>query len=410
MHRNAWTSGLTVACLMAAASLLSVRQARADYEPRTYKEPGTGRVLDYNLYVPDDYNPAKKYPILVFLHAAGDDSDLPRKRSKGWTTSFTDGSDKQDHPSFFLIPVSQTNSSGWGDGLSDAVKFEGLLTVVLLKELLASGEYNIDADRLYVTGPSMGGRGTWDMIEKNPGLFAAAVPIASPGLDDAHKVVGENIWAVNGERDSTVSNNRKTIDAIRAAGGNPIYTELANHGHDTWRSIYNTDEFMDWVYAQRRGVPWWTVSTVPSPIPSDDLTEGIVVVSGPTGPSDSGGGGGAVGVGGMSAGGSAVGVGGAAGTAGSAGQTSGSGGVPPMSEGGRAMGAAATGGALAAGGTSTGGAALTPGGSSSGTATDDTDRNAAESGGCRYAPSHRGAPGLLLLGLAAASLLRRRAP
>ncbi|MGK3990801.1 hypothetical protein WMF37_32370 [Sorangium sp. So ce291] len=263
------------------------RRAAAGYEPHKYTEPGTGLVLEYNLYVPNDYDRGRKYPLLVFLHAAGQDSDLPRdlrSSGKGWTGSFLDNGDDKKYPSFFLIPISQTNRSGWGDGRSDAEKFEGRLTIVVLKQLVASGEYNIDPDRLYLTGPSMGGRGTWDMIEKNPGLFAAAVPAAAPGLDEPEKVVGENIWSINGERDSTVGDNRKTIAAIRALGGNPIYTELAGHGHDTWRDIYPSDAFMEWVYAQRRGVPWWYVSEVPK-VPHP-LTPGQPAVTGPTGPAD----------------------------------------------------------------------------------------------------------------------------
>ncbi|WP_437308935.1 hypothetical protein [Sorangium sp. So ce388] len=284
---GARTSAHALAFGVASMVMGVTRHAAAGYEPHKYTEPGTGLVLEYNLYVPNDYDREQKYPLLVFLHAAGRDSDLPRNLSssgKGWTGSFIDDGDDKKYPSFFLIPISQTNRSGWGDGRSDAEKFEGRLTIVVLKQLVASGEYNIDPDRLYLTGPSMGGRGTWDMIEKNPGLFAAAVPAAAPGLDEPEKVVGENIWSINGERDSTVSDNRKTIDAIRALGGNPIYTELAGHGHDTWREIYPSDAFMEWMYAQRRGVPWWHVSHVPT-VP-DRLTPGQPAVTGPTGPAD----------------------------------------------------------------------------------------------------------------------------
>jgi Putative esterase len=273
---------------MAFALCLAITsQASAGYEGHKYTEPGTGQVLEYNLYVPNDYDETKSYPLLVFLHAANNTNPPRRSLSsdgKGWTGSFLENGRDKKFPSFFLIPISQTNSSGWGDGRSDTEKFEGRLTIVVLKELVASGEYNIDPDRLYVTGPSMGGRGSWDMIEKNPGFFAAAAPIAAPGLDDAAKVIGENIWSINGERDSTVGDNRDTIEAIRELGGNPIYTELAGRGHDTWRAVYPTDAFMTWMYAQRRGVPWWNVSQVPEL--SDRLTPDQVVVSGPTEPTD----------------------------------------------------------------------------------------------------------------------------
>lgn len=335
------TKSLVVGALAHGAVLASASAAWAGYEPHKYTEPGTGLVLEYNLYVPESYEAGRKYPLLVFLHAAGTAEDLPRNLSssgKGWTGSFLDNGDAEKYASFFLVPISQTNASGWGDGRSNAEKFEGRLTVVVLKQLLASGEYNLDADRLYITGPSMGGRGSWELIEKNPGFFAAAVPCAAPGLDDFAAVVNENIWSVNGEKDSTVMDNRATIAGIRAAGGNPIYTELKGHGHDTWRSVYPTDAFMAWMYAQRRGVPWWNVSQVPKL--TEPLTPGQVVVSGPTEPT--GGSGGGTGAGGA----------GGAGTNGGAGPSGG--GAGETSAGGSA-GAPAGGSSTAPGGVGTGG-------------------------------------------------------
>jgi hypothetical protein len=380
--------------LLVSAIVMAASPAGADYEPHKYTEPGTGLILEYNLYVPEGYDSAQKYPLLVFLHAAG--GTLPRTLSmsgKGWTGSFLDAGDADKYPSFFLIPISQTDSSGWGDGRSDVEKFEGRLTIVVLKELLASGRYNLDADRLYVTGPSMGARGTWDMIEKNPGLFAAAVPAAAPGLDDYAAVVHENIWSINGENDSTVQDNRQTIAGIRAAGGNPIYTELADHGHDSWRSIYPTPDFMAWVYAQRRGVPWWNVSVIPHV--TEPLTPGQTVVSGPSTPS--------VPVGG---------AGGVAGNAGNAGQPSG----------GVAVGGAGTAGASAAvggggmlGGTPTGGVASVVAGTG-GLGNAPTGQRApsdptSSATGCGLARGRRQQPLALaafLLALASSGIARRR--
>ncbi|RYZ08044.1 MAG: hypothetical protein EOO73_10145 [Myxococcales bacterium] len=398
--------------LVPGAILASASQAWAGYEPHKYTEPGTGLVLEYNLYVPANYDAGRKYPLLVFLHAAGTADDLPRSLSssgKGWTGSFLDGGDAEKYASFFLVPISQTNSSGWGDGRSDAEKFEGRLTVVVLKQLLSSAKYNLDADRLYVTGPSMGGRGSWDLIEKNPGFFAAAVPCAAPGLDDYAAVVNENIWSINGEKDSTVMDNRATIAGIRAAGGNPIYTELKGHGHDTWRSVYPTDAFMAWMYAQRRGVPWWNVSSVPKL--SDPLTPGQVVVSGPTEPTGGAGAGGGGGVGGATASGGAGGspAGGSASTPadGGAGGVAGAAGMGGMSTSpspaGGSSGMGGGGSAAVAGG----GAAPSVAGAAAAEPPGGADEADAESG-CSFGvgPSRTSASGV---GLLFAFLLVRRA-
>ncbi len=166
-----------------------------------------------------------------------------------------------------MIPISQTNASGWGeatDPITTAEKFEGRLAVLVLRQEVMT-KYPIDPSRLYITGPSMGGRGTWDILRRYPGLFAAAAPAAAPALaSDAPLYVNNNIWAICGEVDPIVQGERDTITAIRALRGNPIYTELAGHGHDSWRWIYPDPQFVPWIYAQRLGVPWWTVSQPPT--------------------------------------------------------------------------------------------------------------------------------------------------
>jgi MYXO-CTERM domain-containing protein len=251
------------------ASFCRSAPAHADYEANKYVEPGTNMVLEYNLYVPAGVQAGTKYPLLVYLHAANNEAMPQRTLSsdgKGWVPQLmtADGGKTR---AFYMIPISQTNSSGWGDpvgAITGAEKFEGRLTVVVLKELL--GKYPIDPDRLYVTGASMGARGTYDLLRRYPDFFAAGAPAASPANpDDAEIYARQNIWAVMGSVDPVVQPNRDTIAAIRKACGNPIYTELDGHGHDSWRSIYPMPEFIAWMFAQRRGVPWTEVSKAPTP-------------------------------------------------------------------------------------------------------------------------------------------------
>lgn len=362
---------------MSSLALLAVGggSARAAYVGNKYVEPGTGLVLEYNVYVPTGYDPAKKYPIMLVMHAANTNQiPPPRTLSSdgvGWSATFVNSPHQATDPSFFMVPISQTNASGWGDPLSpitDPEKFEGRLAVLVLQQEVMT-KYSIDPNRLYVTGPSMGGRGTWDILRRYPGLFAAGAPAAAPATPgDAALFVNQNIWAICGEVDPIVQGERDTITAIRALGGNPIYTELAGHGHDSWRSVYPDPQFVTWIYAQRLGVPWWTVSKPPvPPFMGATLTAGWPVVAPPAGLGTSFGG--AVG----SAGGATAGGGqsGAAGTAGV--QVPGTGGAvtgaagAPAGAGSGGNGSGGTVGATGSGGTKASGGA--PGASATGGAT-----------------------------------------
>jgi len=260
-------------CTLFAGALCTVlgfaAPAHADYEPNKFVEPGTNLVLEYNLFVPDGVVAGTKYPLLVYLHAANNEAMPKRTLSsdgKGWVPQLMTA-DGGKTKAYYMIPISQTNSSGWGDPvgpISNEQKFEGRLTVVVLKQLLE--KYPIDPDRLYVTGASMGARGSYDLLRRYPDFFAAGAPAASPASPaDAALYARQNIWAIMGSVDPVVQPNRDTIAAIRKACGNPIYTELDGHGHDSWRSIYPMPEFIAWMFAQRRGVPWTEVSQAPTP-------------------------------------------------------------------------------------------------------------------------------------------------
>lgn len=293
MTRSLFPGRALIAVSAALTSLFATALASADYQANKYTEPGTNLVLEYNLYVPANVVAGTKYPLLVYLHAANNDPMPHRTLSsdgKGWVPQLMTA-DGGKTTAYYMIPISQTNASGWGDPvgpITDAEKFEGRLTVVVLKELLTKYP-TIDPDRLYVTGASMGARGSWDMMRRYPDLFAAGAPCASPADPaDAPIYVKQNIFSVNGSNDPVVQPNRDTIAAIRKACGNPIYMELAGHGHDSWRSIYPMPQFIAWMFAQRRGVPWVTPPPTPAQLmaseqpPVNGLTAGQEQVVAPT--------------------------------------------------------------------------------------------------------------------------------
>ena len=128
----------------------------------------------------------------------------------------------------------------------------------LLLELLPKfrDEFAIDTDRIYVMGLSMGGYGTWDMIQRYPEMFAAAVPICGGGdATKAERIARMPVWAFHGNRDTVVptSRSRDMIEAMRKAGGSPRYTESPGVGHGVWGVAFGDPELAKWLFAQRRG-------------------------------------------------------------------------------------------------------------------------------------------------------------
>jgi predicted peptidase len=117
------------------------------------------------------------------------------------------------------------------------------------------GKYPVDASRLYITGLSMGGFGTWDALQRWPDRFAAAVTICGGGdTRMAAKIAHVPIWVFHGARDPVVKpdRSRKMVQAIKDAGGKPKYTEYPQAGHDSWTATYKDPEVLKWLFAQRK--------------------------------------------------------------------------------------------------------------------------------------------------------------
>ncbi|MEO7649256.1 MAG: prolyl oligopeptidase family serine peptidase, partial [Bryobacteraceae bacterium] len=179
-----------------------------------------GQKLPYRLYVPEDYNPAEKYPLVLFLHgfeALGSDnlkqvSGFDYQGSHVWTK----------HRCFVLAPQCPIGGA-WALPVSRRPSRYLTRALELLDDVRA--RYAIDPARIYVTGQSLGGYGTWSAIAKRPDLFAAAVPVCGGGSARKAKDIAEvPVWAFHNTFDPIVlaRESRRMISAIRKAGGNPI--------------------------------------------------------------------------------------------------------------------------------------------------------------------------------------------
>lgn len=226
--------------------------------------------LNYRLFEPE-IKENKKYPLVLFLHGAGErgtDNVLQVANNEG-AVAFANPTDQAKRPSYVLAPQSDS---------VDALTFYWTeedrynLVLDLLKETIE--KYPIDENRIYLVGMSMGGVGTWNLLEKNPELFAAAVPICgitnSKVLTDAHdqplyapvdpKTVpilkDIPLWAFHGVDDPIVDvrNSREMNEAIRESGGTLMkYTELPEGtSHFSWIPALQNDEMKEWLFNQMK--------------------------------------------------------------------------------------------------------------------------------------------------------------
>ena len=248
-------------CLLVVVFCCSNRAFSQElYEARTYTDDA-GRTLKYRLLIPKDYSPtgAENYPLVLFLHGAGERGDDNRKQLVHGTKEFEKEFNRQKYPCFVVAPQCPDGKK-WVevDWSADTHRQpDESVSLVLTRELLAKlqKDYRVDSKRLYVTGLSMGGYGTWDMVTRTPEVFAAAIPICG-GADEsvADRVTKLPVWVFHGDKDTAVKpeRSRRIIAAIEKAGGKPKYTEYPGVGHDSWSRTYADPLVIEWLFAQKR--------------------------------------------------------------------------------------------------------------------------------------------------------------
>ena len=203
--------------------------------------------IPYRLFFPPNYNPATKYPIVMFLHGigeAGTDNLAQISNNCNGAGVFVSPANQAAFPCFMVCPQS---GDGWWNGAGDQVG--------ILKKL--QGKYSIDLDRTYITGLSAGGYNTWATLIANPDMFAAAAPICGGADSGGELLTNIPIWNFHCADDGTVAvwRSDNIIAAIRAAGGNPIFTRYDTGGHGAWGPAYANAKLVPWMMAQRRHVP-----------------------------------------------------------------------------------------------------------------------------------------------------------
>jgi predicted peptidase len=248
------------AVVFAAAGAISSAADWSDmYEARAYFDPQGSKLL-YRLLRPKDYDPQEKYPLVLFLHGAGERGDDNRAQLKWGCEQFASDENRSRYPCFVVVPQCPEGEQ-WVDvpWSADRHTMPEKPTAALRRSLelieALPKEFSIDAGRLYITGLSMGGYGVWDAIQRRPDLFAAAAPVCGGGDPQyAKQIAGVPVWAFHGAKDTVVKphRSREMVEAIRAADGDPKYSEFPDAPHNSWTPAYSDPQLYAWLFAQRK--------------------------------------------------------------------------------------------------------------------------------------------------------------
>ncbi|OVE74462.1 hypothetical protein BVX94_00165, partial [bacterium B17] len=193
---------------------------------------------DYLLYLPKGYGvPGEKWPLLLFLHGMGERGPGINKVSKHGPPKIVK---KKDLPFVVVSPQCQAESFWGGPEIVEFVEH-------------IESTYEIDRKRLYITGLSMGGFGTWNAIANNPDKFAAAIPICGGATSEKRKAEGLKkmpIWSFHGEADTVVAMEKQMemVNNLKELKNkNFKFTVYKGCKHDSWTRTYNNDEIYEWL-------------------------------------------------------------------------------------------------------------------------------------------------------------------
>lgn len=196
--------------------------------------------INYLLYLPKNYNGKDKYPLMMFLHGSGErGNNLELVKKHGPPKLIDQGKD------FPFIVVSPQCPSG--------IRWKTNTLIALLDDIIKN--YNVDENRIYITGLSMGGYGTWKLANEIPERLAAIMPICGWGDSWTICEIGDlPVWAFHGAKDNVVlpQKSQELVDALKACKGNAKLTLYPEANHDSWTQTYDNPEVYEWMLKQSK--------------------------------------------------------------------------------------------------------------------------------------------------------------
>ena len=248
----------SILCTGALSATLCAETAEEVTTPAVFKT-ADGETLNYRIYLPKPLPAGRKLPLVLFLHGAGERGSNNVSQLKHGVLPLIRYGTATNDPAILLVPQCPANRQ-WVDvpwntpshTMPAQPSLPMKLALALVREKMAT--LPVDPARVYVTGISMGGYGTWDAVQREPRLFAAALPICGGGdTAQAPAIKRVPIWTFHGDKDGAVPvrRSRDMVSALRACGGNVQYREYPGAGHDVWTRTYSDNEVLTWFFAQR---------------------------------------------------------------------------------------------------------------------------------------------------------------
>lgn len=222
--------------------------------------------LPWRILLPEDYDVSKKYPLIFFLHGAGERGSDNEKQLVHGGKLFLKNENRNDYPAIVVFPQCPQNSF-WSaidfktenDKRVFTFNPEGKPTIAmkLAQELLTKiiESYPVNKKKIYVGGLSMGGMGTFEIVARNPDLFAAAFPICGGGEpSSASKLKKIKWWVFHGGKDDVVppSYSEIMVDAMKNEKVSVKFTLYPEANHNSWDPAFAEPELLSWLFAQKK--------------------------------------------------------------------------------------------------------------------------------------------------------------
>lgn len=236
------------------------------YEKKVYASP-SGQPLPYRILYPENYDRAKKYPLILVLHGGGERGNDNEKQLTHGAKLFVSEENRKNFQAVVIVPQCPLDSY-WAAAQIDRTTSPFTITIdyskpepIALQSAIAlvqkiSKEEGVDKKRIYITGLSMGGMGTYEAVYRYPKLFAAAMPICGAG-DAARydkRVAKVPFRVFHGSVDAVVDvkKSQQMVEKLKSLNASVTYTEYLNVNHNSWDNAFAEPDFLSWMFSKKR--------------------------------------------------------------------------------------------------------------------------------------------------------------